>query len=122
MLIYGLNITIKSYFSSIHVINTNFKTPLKVVSSPERFAGITLKNFPKDADQAELVDLLIDAGLPEEKIELVKVCFNGTVTIRGLDNELSLDLIGFIHGKKYISKTIFCNGIVPMSPEKNSND
>ena len=97
-------------------------TPLKVVSSPEKFAGITIKNFPKDADQAELVDLLIDAGLPEEKIELVKVGFNGTVTIRGLDNELCLDLIRFIHGKKYLSKTIFCNGIVPMSPEKNSND
>ena len=96
-------------------------TPQKVVSSPDKFVGISIKNFPRDVDHAEFVDLLIDAGLPEEKLDLIKIGYNGTISIRGLNNELCLNLIQYIHGKKYLSKTIFCNGIVPMTPEKNCN-
>ena len=75
-----------------------FFTPQKVVSSPEKYVGVCIKNLPKDLDHGELVELLIETGLPEEKIELIKVSFNGAVTIRDLENELCLYLIETIHG------------------------
>ena len=41
--------------------------------------------------------------------------------MRDLDNETSLQLIKNIHGKYFLSRKIYCNGIIPMSPVKNSH-
>ena len=35
-------------------------TPLECVSSPEMFSGISVKHFPRDLDQGEIVEFLVD--------------------------------------------------------------
>ena len=40
--------------------------------------------------------------------------------IRDLENSECLELIKNIHGKTYFSKRLYCNGVVPLTPEKNA--
>ena len=45
---------------------------------------------------------------------------NGTVTARNLSNEVCLDLINRIHGKIYFSRRMYCNGVIPITPLKET--
>ena len=97
-------------------------TPIKVVSSPNRFSGISLKNLPKEHDYAKVVELLVESGLPENRRDYISFGLNGNVTIRNLDNEVCLLLIENLHGKKHFSRRIYCNGLIAMTPEKNTTE
>ena len=97
-------------------------TPVKHVSSPDKFAGICVKSFSTDTDHGSIIEFLIKEGLPPEKTDSVQFGKNGTVTIRNLDSSLSLQLINKIHGSKPFSRVLYCNGIIPMSPEKTIQD
>ena len=46
-------------------------TPQKCTSSPEKFKGINVKNILKDTDLGEIVEFLIELGLPIEKRDLI---------------------------------------------------
>ena len=97
-------------------------TPAKVVSSPTCFTGISLKNFPRNIDVAEIIEYLIDSGLPDDKKDSINFNSKGTIMIRNLDNEICRELINSIHGKIFFSRKIYCNGIIPMTPEKDGPD
>ena len=44
-------------------------TPVKVPTGDvDKYAGVSIRQFPKDSDQGDIVELLCKAGLPEEKI------------------------------------------------------
>ena len=60
------------------------------------------------------------SGLPEVLKESVVIKPNGTVTVRNLENDICLKLIGNIHNKKHFNRKLFCNGIIPLTPEKPS--
>ena len=62
---------------------------------------------------------MIEAGLPPDKKDNIQFGKKGTVTIRDLENSLCLALIDKIHGTKPFSRTLYCNGVIPMTPEKN---
>ena len=55
---------------------------------------------------------------PTEQSGYISVNQNGTVTIRGIENQTCLTLIDNIHRKKYLTRTLYCNGIIAMTPEK----
>ena len=96
-------------------------TPQKLVTSPEKFTGVVVKNIPRETDHGEIVEFLILSGIPEERKDDIVISRNGTVTIRNLENKTCLDLIDTIHWKKHFGRKIYCNGYVPLTPEKSSS-
>ena len=94
-------------------------TPLKQqAASTSSFAGVNVKAFPKEPDHGAIVELLIAAGLPEAKKDSIHFKLNGTVTITNLSNDVSMNLISYLHNCKFMGKKLFCNGIVPLTPNK----
>ena len=78
-------------------------TPVKSNSSPDKFKGVSIKQFPREMDHGEILEFLVNKGLPELNKESITIGENGTVTARNLSNEVCLDLIKSIHGKTYFS-------------------
>ena len=95
-------------------------TPVKVVTEPEKFTGVIVKQFPKGADSGDIMDFLVRAGLPAEYKENVVMKSNGYVTISNLENNVCRVLIEYIHGKNHFDRKLYCNGIIPLTPEKNA--
>ena len=93
-------------------------TPTKVVSEPERFSGVSVKQFPRDTDAGDIMEFLLMSGLPETHKESVLIKSNGAVTIKNLDNAVCRKLIENIHNKKHFNRRLFCNGIIPLTPVK----
>ena len=93
-------------------------TPTKSLSDPDRYNGVSIRQFPKDTDTGEIMELLIQSGLPETLKESVVVRSNGLVSINDLDNKICLELIDNIHGNKFFGRKLFCNGVIPLTPEK----
>ena len=81
---------------------------------------MVIKYFPPELDHGELIEFLIESGIPAEKKDLININDRGVVTVRDLDNETCLLLVSNLHGKRHFSKIIYCNGIVPLTPEKGS--
>ena len=95
-------------------------TPLKQQAVPtSNFAGVIVKAFPKEADHGEIVELLVNAGLPESEKENINIKPNGTVTLTNLSNDVSMNLISYLHNNRFMGRKIFCNGTVPLTPKKN---
>ena len=61
---------------------------------------------------------MIKCGLPENKRDNVIFNNRGTASVRNLDNSECLFLISAIHGKRNFDRKLYCNGIVPLTPEK----
>ena len=94
-------------------------TPIKVPSSDhDKFTGISLKTFPKDTDQCQIVELLHASGLPITNMDEIVIKPNGVVSVRNLDNSVCLALINALHNQKHFGRKLFCNGIIPLTPEK----
>ena len=96
-------------------------TPQKVTSSPELFTGVVIKNIPKEIDQGEVVEFLLESGLPEVNLDAIQFEHSGAVSIRNIDNRVCLLLIENLHEKRVFSRRIYCNGIVPLTPQKNAS-
>ena len=95
-------------------------TPVKVPSCPEKFNGVCVRQFPKNADHGEIIEFLVRNGLPESKKENVSISGNGTALIKDIENSDCLLLIGAIHQKIHFTRQMYCNGIIPLSPLKNN--
>ena len=94
-------------------------TPVKVLEDREKYAGVSIRQFPKETDPSEIIEFVCKAGLPEEKKDEITIRSNGVVTIKNIDNETSNILIDSIHGKVNFGKKIFCNGFIPITPKKD---
>ena len=64
------------------------------------------------------MEFLVRSGLPESNTENVVIKSNGHVTIGKLDNEVCRVLIGKINNQKHFDRKLYCNGIIPLTPEK----
>ena len=62
-------------------------TPEKVERTKEVYAGVNIRQFPRDFDEGEVMEFLCRSGLPETKKDQVILKPNGTVTIKNLDEE-----------------------------------
>ena len=96
-------------------------TPEKKVPLPDSFAGVSIRQIPKDTDAGQIMEFLVMSGLPETKKENVVIRTNGSVIINNLENQLCQVLIKSIHSKKEFGKKLYCDGIVPFTPEKPDN-
>ena len=74
--------------------------------------------MPKDKDQGEIIEFLCRSGLSEDKKDNITFKTNGAIVVKNLTDEESKSLIDAIHGKKFFGRKLFCNGIVPLTPEK----
>ena len=98
-------------------------TPVKTASQdPAKFTGVRISSFPKDVDHGQIVEFLISSGLPEAIKDDISIKKNGTVLIENIPNEVCLMLIGAIHNKFGLEKKLYCNGIVPRTPNKSVCD
>lgn len=103
-----------------NIVETEFFTPSRVtVSDEEMFAGVSIRQFPKDLDQGEVMEFLCQHGLIEAKKDETIFKSNGVVTIPNLDNETCKAMIAAIHGKVNFGRKMFCNGIIPLTPDKS---
>ena len=98
-------------------------TPTKAAPTqdPTRYTGVRVSTFPRDTDQGMIVEFLINSGLPESHKENVKVKQNGTVMIDNLPNKDCIALIEAVHNKVNFGKKLYCNGVIPCTPEKLDN-
>ena len=95
-------------------------TPAKNRAAEEVYAGVNIRQFPKDYDQGEVTEFLCRNGLAEENKDNIIFKQNGSVTVTNLDNETSKQIIEAIHGKQNFGRKLYCNGFVPFTPSKVS--
>ena len=95
-------------------------TPVKAQTDSKKFTGISIKGIPKGTDEGEVVELLVKSGLDAANTDKVTFSVNGTVIVREIANEEILGIIGALHAKKFFDKKIYCNGIIPLTPEKGT--
>ena len=98
-------------------------TPKKAsTDNSDKFAGVSIKYFPKEVDHSQIVDLLVESGLPTNNMQDIDIKTNGSVSIRSLENEACLAMIKALHNKLHFGRKLFCNGIIPCTPEKTLVD
>ena len=93
-------------------------TPAKVISNPDKFTGVIVKQFPKETDDGDVMEFLIRSGLPNTSKDNVLIKPNGAVTIKNIPNDICRVLIENIHNKRNFNRNLFCNGIIPLTPAK----
>ena len=100
--------------------SANF-TPNKSVSQQDssKFNGVRVSSFPKDADNGQIVEFLVNSGLPEERKDDISIKRNGAVIIDNLPNYVCMELITAIHDKLHFDRRLYCNGVVPRTPDKS---
>ena len=96
-------------------------TPAKSLTNPERYSGVSIRQFPKDTDPGEIIELLVQSGLPETFKDSVVARPNGLVSINDIDNKICLELIDKLHSKKFFGRKLYCNGVIPLTPEKKDD-
>ena len=105
----------------IHVLQVEAFTPVKARVDDAVFAGVHIKQLPREYDQGEVIEFLCRSGLPENKRDEAIFNTNGSITIKNLDNDTSRVLIEAIHGQYNFDKKLFCNGLVPLTPRKEAS-
>ena len=94
-------------------------TPAKApVRDGQTYVGVLVSRFPKGIDHGQIMEFLCRCSLPEEKKGAVLIKENGKVTIKNLSNDESDLLIDAINGKIHFDRKLYCNGIIPLTPEK----
>ena len=74
--------------------------------------------IPKETDHAEIVEFMVNSGLPETYKDNISIKSNGTVIINQLQSQECEILIAAIHTKTSFGRRLYCNGVVPRTPDK----
>ena len=94
-------------------------TPAKVQTSDvEKFTGVSIKSFPKETDHCQIIDLLLASGLSADNLNDVQIKPNGTVAVKNVSGSNCSVLIKNLHNKKFFGRKLFCNGVIPLTPER----
>ena len=98
-------------------------TPVKTTSlDSEKYFGVRISSFPKDIDHGQIVEFLVNSGLPGLYMDHISIRHNGSVLIQDLPNNVCLDLITAINDKLSFGRKLYCNGVIPRTPDKPAND
>ena len=87
--------------SSLIEASTEPFSPRIVSSEPNKFSGLRIKSFPREADHGEIIKFITDSGLPSTSKDSILIGDNGVVMINNLENSLCTKLITTIHGKSF---------------------
>ena len=94
-------------------------TPVKIPAvESEKFSGVRISRFPKGLDDGEIIAMICRCGLAENKKDNIVIKAGGFVTVKNITTEESNALIDAIHGQRFFERKLFCNGIVPLTPDK----
>ena len=97
-------------------------TPVKTTSQdPCKFNGVRISSFPRETDHGLITEFIIYSGMPDEYKDNVSIKNNGTVMIEGLPNNICLDLIAAVHGNTSFGSKLYCNGVIPRTPDKTDH-
>ena len=106
------------YTADVQIKDTNF-TPeqRKNKPSPEdksKFTGVTIKNFPKDIPEPDLVAFLETKGLPMgwKQIKLYRNERNTNVDVDDLEPQVCENLIEGLHENIYFGMKTYCRGML----------
>ena len=99
---------------------SNGFTPIKTapMQDPASYTGVRVSTFPKDTDEGKIVEFLINSGLSESYKDNITIKQNGSVMIDNLPNKDCIALIEAVHNKVNFGKKLYCNGVIPCTPEK----
>ena len=105
------------------IVDMNLTTPKPVPKEKvEKWGGVTLKWFPKGADNGDIRSFLITHGLPETHQDILFES-KGQVVIQQLSADICKLLSDSVNGKKFKDRRlIYCNPYIPLTPEKRGND
>ena len=84
----------------------------------DKFTGVSIKTFPKDTDHGDIIEFLVKSGVPESHKDKIDIKQNGAVMIKDLSSSECEVLISVIHTKTHFGRRMFCNGIIPRTPDK----
>ena len=94
-------------------------TPKKVAETDtDKFAGVSIKTFPKEVEHSQIAELLLTSGLPAQNMNEIVIHSHGAVTIKNIENTVCKTLIQKLHMQTFFGKKVFCNGIIPLTPDK----
>ena len=94
-------------------------TPKKAAETDkDMFAGVLIKAFSKETEYTQIIELLLNSGLPTHSMNEININPHGMVTIKNIENTVCKILIQKLHMKTFFGRKIFCNGIIPLSPDK----
>ena len=94
-------------------------TPVKMPAvQSENFSGVKISRFPKGLDDGDIIAMICRCGLEENKKDNIVIKPGGNVTVKNISTEESNTLIDAIHGKRFFERKMYCNGIVPLTPDK----
>jgi hypothetical protein len=88
-------------------------TQVKANITTEVYAGVNIRQCPKEYDQGEVLEFLCRNGLPESNKDEIVYKPNGTVTVKKLDDQTSKLMIEAIHDKENFGRKLFWNGFIP---------
>ena len=105
------------------IVDMNLTTPKPFPKEKvEKWGGVTLKWFPKGADNGDIRSFLITHGLPETHQDILFES-KGQVVIQQLSADICKLLSDSVNGKKFKDRRlIYCNPYIPLTPEKRGND
>ena len=99
--------------------NGGLFTPVQVpAQDTSKCAGVSVKTFPKETDHAEIVEFLIYSGLSEDHKDDISIRHNGSVIIKNLQSMEFETLIAAIHNQVNFGRRLYCNGVIPRTPDK----
>ena len=104
----------------LHQEGGRFTPPKLPTSDTDKFTGVSIKSFSKETDKCQIIELLLASGLQAENMNDVEVKPNGTVFVKNINGSLCSILINNLHNQRHLGRKLFCNGIVPLTPEKVS--
>ena len=84
----------------------------------DNFTGVSIKSFPKDTEETQIIELLLSSGLPVTDLNEISIKPSGMVTIMNLDNLVCKTLIQKLHMQTFFGRKVYCNGVVQLTPEK----
>ena len=117
----------------VSVIETVKLPPAKVRQEPSKrdighYEGITVRNFPADLEEKEIITFLMNYGMPHdlshEHVNITKGAKNTMVVVDGLSSENVLTIFNSIHfhetKQKFFEKSVplYCKSIRKMTPKK----
>ena len=97
-------------------------TPAKVVESdPSLYNGVSIKGFSATTDKSDIIELLVESGLPFDKMDEILFKSNGSIVVQNISTSVCKSLIDTLHSSYQLERKIHCNGIIPFTPVKTTS-
>ena len=117
------NITNDATINHRTKFSPNIARPIPSAEGRNKYDGVSIKNFPKEAKKMEVIEFLKSKGLPEEfPNENIVFGTHGNVELMKMTSQTCQELISNIHfvtsQQTFFGKPIYCRATRDLTPEK----